>query len=167
MLKRIPIIPRMGIRPQPLQASVKLAAINKVRLAAKLPAVNSAPPAQVTLTPAAPSAGADNYLVVNGAYGATPGNVWIGLDPVYYNSLLLQFRATPKMTYLLDVAVQGNTQEWTWSVGRPPSIVQGTVTAQQGHLLIPFISTSNFVNAYLYPTTQYAMFHSAELTLVG
>jgi hypothetical protein len=132
----------------------------------KLPPVNSAPPAQITLTPAAPSAGANTFMVVFGVYGTRPGYFYISLDPSAYAGIQMQFMVTPKMTYLLDVTVDtSDTQEWSCSVG---TLCNSNIKPQHGHLLIPFYNTNNLcVMAEIYPSTNISQFYSAELTQGG
>lgn len=169
MLKRIPIVLKVGIRAQPLQAAVKLGAINKIRLAYNLPPAINVPPAQITLTPAAPTMGGQNYLVVWGLYFTGPGEQMIAFAAGQESYLSIVFAAAAGKTYLADVAISPQSNpNWEYLLGGPgldPHPVQ--VTAQQGHLLIPFIATPSTRNLTLGPGGGSGQFLSAELTQVG
>ena len=169
MLKGMPIVPKVSFRAQPLSAAVKLAAINKIRLAYNLPSVINVPPAQIILTPAAPTMGGQNFLVVFGLYFTGPGEEMILVEGSQGNYLGIAFAAAPGKTYLADVAISPQSNpNWEYVVGGtgpvPPTL---PVTAQQGHLLIPFIATSSTSNLTLNPRGDSGQFLSAELTQVG
>ncbi|MGA2982400.1 MAG: hypothetical protein ABSG32_01225 [Terriglobia bacterium] len=159
----------------PLAATIKLKAINSVRVNYNLSPVNSVPPAQITLTPAVPSMGAMNYLSLQGYYSTLPGREWIclGIEPT--DSLMLNFATVSGKTYLLDVGVH-NTGNPVWHYqfkfgGAPQGSATSTVstvTAVQGNLLIPFIAFAGKIMLLLYlgPGGQRSNFLSAELTRV-
>jgi hypothetical protein len=169
MLKGMPIVPKVSFRVQPLAAAVKLGAVNKIRLAYNLPPAINVPPAQITLTPAAPTMGGQNFLVVFGLYFTGPGEEMILVEGSQGNYLSIVFAAVTGKTYLADVAVVAQVNpNWEYVVGgigpAPPTL---PVTAQQGHLLIPFIATSSTRNLSLNPRGGSGQFLSAELTQVG
>jgi hypothetical protein len=147
----------------PLAANIKLNAINTLRQGYNYAPVNSVPPAQVTLTPAAPAMGGQNYLGVQGSYDTQPG--WASISFVYpEDQMIIYLAAALGKTYLLDVSVAG-TQNWNYAVSTGEPL---TVTAQQGHLLIPFIATNLKVYVSLGPARGgTGSFVSAELTQVG
>jgi hypothetical protein len=171
MISRVGMVPRLAhLTIRSLAADIKLKAINNLRLVSNLSPVNSLPPAQITLTPAAPSMGGQNYLVVHGGYGTQPGSAAMSLLWAE-DFLTLMFAAVAGKTYLLDVAVSGSCQNWSftnWTSGHPTPD-NTDVTPQQGHLLIPFIASCSFFNATLtrYGSVgQVSQFLSAELTRV-
>src|SRR5208337_3964932 len=131
----------------PLAANIKLSAINKVRLAYNYAPANSVPPAQITLTPAIPTVGQQNYLSVFGRYLTAPGNASIGLDSSVQGSVEICFAVAVGKTYLADVAIgPGGAQNWEYTCQQPGvSLTTGQVTMQQGHLLIPLIATASNV----------------------
>ena len=151
---------------QPLAANIKLKAINSMRVNFKLPPANSAPPAQITLTPAVPTMGGANYIRVFGEYMTKPGYAAILLDSSRRGWVQICFQAAQGKTYLADVAVADGTQNWQYTceqTGKPSS--GGQVTAQQGHLLIPFIAASSYITLMLSPMGG-GQFVSAEMTRV-
>jgi len=153
----------------PLAANIKLNAINKLRQSYHYAPVNSVPPAQITLTPAAPTVGQQNYLSVFGRYSTAPGNAVIGMDSALQASLEICFAVAVGKTYLADVAIgPGGAQNWEYTCQQPGvSSMTGQVTMQQGHLLIPFIATASNVILTISPSNGNGWFVSAEVTQVG
>jgi hypothetical protein len=147
-------------------ANIKLKAINNVRTQRRLPPLINVPPAQITLTPAAPAMGGQNYLLVQGSYATQPG--WASISFEFpEDRIIIYLAAALGKTYLLDVSVAG-TPNWSYTVCTAPTPETLTVTAQQGHVLIPFIATNLNVFVTLSPAPGgTGSFVSAELTPVG
>ena len=151
---------------QPLAANIKLKAINNLRAKQQLPLLMNVPPAQTTLTPAAPAMGGQNYLLVQGSYSTRLGEESISFE-FPEDQMIIYVGAALGKTYLLDVCVAG-TQNWRYTVWTVPTPETVTVAAQQGHLLIPFIATNLNVYVSLSPAPGgTGSFLSAELTPVG
>ena len=113
MISMMHMPPRLGpLTIPPVTADIKLKAINKFHLDTKLSPVNSLPPAQITLTPAAPSMGGQNYLYVVGYYRTQPGST--SISGWSSDDYIASFFATAKgKTCLLDVGISG-PNAWTY-----------------------------------------------------
>jgi hypothetical protein len=167
-------LPSRNAVPKPLTAGVKLKYFNKLMQDNKLPAAHNLPSAKIVLSPAVPKIGS-NSISVTGIY--SPYEEWIALRVLNTTNLFLQdylkfiFSTVPGKTYLIDISING-TSNWIKSnviyYGFEP------VKAQQGHLLIPFISTGDEYCLFLLPADNsgarggiYHDFYSAELTQVN
>ena len=131
----------------PLDAPVKLKVVNDFRLKNNLSKAKKVPPSTVTLTPSAPSDRDSNYFAVYGYYSAKPGTNWIALKYLSENQsqgVILNFAVTQGTTYLVDVKVD-ETDTWFYSIVQNGPFNNGTMTATNGHLLIPFIATGSSV----------------------
>jgi hypothetical protein len=155
----------------PLAANIKLSAINKLRQGYNYAPVNSLPPAQITLTPAVPASGVQNYLVLWGEYSSGPGSSGPSMSLEEPNDeISVVFATSNGKTYLLDVAVLG-VANWFYSLwyGSNNPGPDAYIAAQQGHLLIPFIAGDTSVRMNLRPRScdPNNQFLSAELTQAG
>ncbi len=152
----------------PLAANIKLSAINKLRQGYNYAPANSVPPAQITLTPAVPTMGQQNYLSVLGRYSTAPGNAVIGMDSSLQGSVEICFAVAVGKTYLADVAIgPGGAQNWEYTCQQPAEAsMAGQVTMQQGHLLIPLIATASNVILTVSPINGNGWLVSAEVTRV-
>ena len=114
-------VPRFAPRTiPPLAANIKLNAINALRQGYNCAPVNSVPPAQVTLTPAAPTMGQQNYLSVYRVYLTAPGCASIQLDSSINGWVSTDFAAAVGKTYLVDVAINpGGAQNWEYTCEQP------------------------------------------------
>ena len=150
----------------PLATNIKLKAINNLRAQQQLPLLFNVPPAQITLTPAAPSMGGENFLDILGYYATQPVGIVLGYQQRDY--IQINFGTVGGKTYLLDVSVTG-TQNWSYFfVQAPLGDLPTPVTPMQGHLLIPFVACGSVVNVVLsVVTAEPGQFLSAELTQVG
>ena len=78
------------------------------------------------------------------------------------------FATVAGKTYLLDVQIHGNPN-WDYILEQGIGGTQARlhITAQQSHLLIPFIATDVTISLGLFPLTHFeSQFGSAELTRV-
>jgi hypothetical protein len=157
----------------PLAANIKLKAINTFRLQQQLPLLINVSPAQITLTPAAPSSGVQNYIFLDGEYLSGPGSSGPSMSLENPNDEITVYFATSNgKTYLLDVAISGVANWfyclWYGSNSYIPG-PNGYIAAQQGHLLIPFIAGDAGVAINLRPKSCASnnQFLSAELTQAG
>ena len=153
----------------PLAASIKLNAINALRQGYNYAPLNSVPPAQVTLTPADPTMGQQNYLSVYGVFLTVPVYASIQLDSSINGWVSIDFAAAVGKTYLVDVAINpGGAQNWEYTCEQPGArSTAGQVALQQGHVLIPLIATASNVILIVSPINGYGWFVSAEVTQVG
>jgi len=137
----------------PLDSAVKLKVVNDFRLKNNISKVKKFPPSTVTLTPMAPSDGDSNYLSVYGYYSAKPGIKYIALRSIgegQKQGVVMNFGVTEGKTYMVDVKV-GGTDTWAYSILQNGPLDQGTMTATNGHLLIPFIATGSSVAVEIQP----------------
>jgi hypothetical protein len=165
MISKMPMAPRLT--RQPLTANIKLQAINKFRVASRSSQVNSVGPAQITLSPAVPSVGGQNYLLLRGIYTAPSGSPQMFMQGSTA-SIFFCFATVAGKTYLLDFQFHG-TQNWGYSLqqGMGAMSARLPITAQQNHLLIPFVAADVTICLCLFPLTGWeTQFGSAELTRV-
>lgn len=141
MISARPATPQFTPHPiQLLAANIKLNVINKLRLNSHLAPVASVAPAQITLTPANPTAGPNNYITMHGQSCASPGSCYISLDSNFKDFLNFQVDAVVGKTYLADIFTDLiGTNDWAYYIGDYTTSVPTTL--QQGHLLVPFIPT--------------------------
>jgi hypothetical protein len=151
---------------QPLTADIKLKAINKFRADKKLREVHSVPPAQITLSPAVLTVGRGNYLAFRGSFSGQLGSphlFFVARD----DGISLNFATVVGKTYLLDVHSTCQNLIYTLfngGVGSAPT----PITAQQNHVLLPFIATGGniILTLTIVPGPGPQQFCSAELTRI-
>jgi hypothetical protein len=153
---------------QPLTADIKLKAINKFRADKKLREVHSVPPAQITLSPAVLTVGRGNYLAFRGSFSGQLGSQHL-LLLARDDAISVTFATVVGKTYLLDV--HSTCQNWIYTLFNGGVASAPTpITAQQNHVLLPFIATGGNINLTLSiaPAERPGMkqFCSAELTRI-
>jgi hypothetical protein len=163
--------PTKTVGSQP-PANAKLNLINNLRHGLKMPLTQSVPPAKVILTPKAPVSGA-NYIAVQGLY--TPLFTFFSLRNNYQLGMTERDHVSVGLvtvsgkTYLLDVLINGATGWTIWTTAP-----YANLNAQQGHIFIVFIASSDFIAFSLAPTDNNGAFdgkwhsvYSAELTQIN
>jgi len=161
------------IEVRPIDDNVKLRVINKARRKNKSPEVASGPPPHVTLSPASPHVGLHNSLIVQGVYNGAKGAESI-IFKGKQDHLVLYFATVQGKTYLLDAST-ALASSWSYSVISQvgTTVSQGTLAAQDGHILIPFVAPGALILVNLSPAVTSnapnvitGRFLSAELTKV-
>lgn len=162
MLGRMPFAPRFV--SQTLTADIKLKAVNKIREARKLSHAASMPPAQITLTSAIPNVGGQNFFIFQGRYDATYLPPMIILNGLGTECICFTFVTVSGKTYLIDISISG-AQDWNYTLQQGGNVSSATpITAQQGHLLIPFVAAYAYIGLLLIPSLNAGLFGRAELT---
>lgn len=150
---------------QPISSAAKLQAVSQIK-GSNISPSSTVPPAQITLTASTPCVGAQNFLGFQGSYTAANGSPAIFLS-AQVSTMSFHFATTRGKTYLLDVSISV-AQNWTYEVVQVGAFDNSTpITAQQGHLLIPFIATATTATVVITPTSggqEDILFGRAELT---
>lgn len=143
-------LPAMNASPvvtRPVSPALKLNVVNNMLQNLKMAPAASVPPAKVVLTPANPVVN-NNHLLLVGSYDPKQNTIGVRYNEGHFVRYL--FETVPGKTYLLDIHVEAASR---WNVMNSSGGSAPNLKEQQGHLLLPFIAYSNYVNISIYPAT--------------
>ncbi|GEM_PF-3223451 len=163
-------LPAMNARPivtRPASPALKLNTVNNMLHSLKMAPAASLPPAKVVLTPVNPVVN-NNQLVLLGYYVPKLNYIKVRYNDGHFVRYF--FETVPGKTYLLDINVEATSR---WNVISNSGGSAPNVKEQQGHLLLPFIASSNYVDISIYPVPGsqcpggWCRVGSAELTQIN